>query len=213
MIKTFNIDWDDYEALSKLCRDFKSRLGELHASPKKEAFREVFDACNNIWNTNTSEHTKKRIVLDDDPIYYVYAHMDTSAGIRVKANPKTAFAATLGMNCIPFYIGKGTGDRAFDLNRNETHRKIRQRLNEYGREISVKILKGGLTELEAYSLEEKLIDIFGLKVYGGLLTNLDEGYLPSERRKLYGEQYSLMVPGYRKQKGSNPFQSTINTNR
>lgn len=211
--KTLIIDWDDRAALLKGLSVIKSRLGELNISPKNQSFREVFDACVKLWETDISGHYKNR-KLDQRPIYYVYSHMDTASGIRVDVHPKTTFAATLGMNCVPFYIGKGTGDRAFDLNRNETHRKIRQRLREGGKDISVRIIKDGITESQALALEDKLIDIFRLKIYGGFLTNLDEGYYPKQRQELYAEQYSLMVPGYRKHRGSTPLPSTtdIKTN-
>ena len=100
----------------------------------------------------------------------------------------STFAATLGMELIPFYVGKGVGDRAYDLNRNETHRKVRQKLQQFGQEVSVKILKSGLTEMEALILESKLIDMFGLIASGGKLVNLDEGVNSKERRLKYKDE-------------------------
>lgn len=124
-------------------------------------------------------------------MYYVYAHCDPGFKIALKKNGKTTFAATLGMEYVPFYIGKGSGNRAYDLNRNESHRKVRQKIQRFGKDVAVTILKDGLTELEALCIESKLIDIFGLiSQRDGHLVNLDEGVSPNERRKLYKDKLS-----------------------
>lgn len=125
------------------------------------------------------------MVLDTRPIYYVYAHSDPDKNIAIGKCGKTTFAATIGMKKLPFYIGKGVHKRAYELNRNETHRKIRQKLHTFGKEIHVSILKDGMTELDALMMESKLIDIFGLITTGGRLVNLDEGINNKERRLLY----------------------------
>ena len=47
-----------------------------------------------------------------------------------------------------FYVGKGTGNRAYDLDRSNFHNGV---CKEYG--CRVKIIKDGLTEEEAFELE------------------------------------------------------------
>jgi hypothetical protein len=124
------------------------------------------------------------VSLDASPIYYVYAHCEPGK-IAIGKEGLTTWAATLGLTNIPFYIGKGTADRAFNLNRNETHRKVKQKLAAFGQEICVNIIKEGLTELEALCLESKLIDIFGVVGKGGRLVNLDEGVNSAVRQARY----------------------------
>lgn len=109
----------------------------------------------------------------------------------------TSFAASIGMKHIPFYVGKGTGNRYKDLNRNETHRKIRQKLNKFNKDIEVEIVKDNLTEKEALILESKLIDIFGLLPNGGRLVNLDEGIKSEERKSRYIEDLSVINTLYK----------------
>lgn len=107
---------------------------------------------------------------------------------------KSAFAASLGLTSTPFYIGKGTGDRAYNINRSETHRKIKQKINAAEKEVEVVILKDNLSELKALCYESKLLDIFGLIPHKGWLSNLDEGYLKEDRRNNYMEEYKILCP-------------------
>jgi len=188
--KTFIVDWDDYEQVSKLGNTIKSRLGEINPNriSKHQKDRNILDACCQIMTTDLTS-LYDSLELDDSPIYYVYAHTDPSKKIAVGISGITTYAATLGMQFIPFYIGKGTGDRCYDTNRNETHRKIKQKLASFNKQIEIVKLFTGLTERQALSIESKLIDIFGLIPCGGLLTNLDEGFLATERRFLYKEQF------------------------
>ena len=123
-------------------------------------------------------------IRDRNPIYYVYAHCEPNK-IALRKNGITTWAATVGFENIPFYIGKGKDGRAFDLKRNETHKKVREKFKIFEKDIKVKIIKEGLTELEALCLESKLIDIFGVMGKGGRLVNLDEGIKPEERRQIY----------------------------
>jgi len=159
--KTFTVDWDSIDECNKLLNVMKSRLGELRAckdGSKKEKFKRSFDACQTIINTDI-EFLYNDIVLDENPIYYVYAHCNPEANIAIGKCGKTSFLATLGLDKIPFYIGKGCGNRAFDLSRNETHRKVRQSLKNFDKDIHVKIIRDGLTEKHALILESKLIVI------------------------------------------------------
>ena len=66
--------------------------------------------------------------------FYVYEH------IRIDNN-----------TC--FYVGKGKGDRAYDLNRSNFHNGVR---DSYG--CRVEIIKDGLTEEEAFKLERERIE-------------------------------------------------------
>jgi hypothetical protein len=190
MIKTFTVDWDSYADVSRLGGVIKSRLGTINPKKisKKERFRVLFNACRDIWEFDTSAHYAG-LDLDTERKYYVYAHLDPTSKIAINFNPRTTFGASVGMTHFPFYIGKGTGDRYKDFNWNETHRKMRQKIVT---PIAI-ILKDNLTEAEALAFEDKLIDIFGLKVFGGYLTNLDEGYHPQQRRDLYAKPYSMMM--------------------
>ena len=73
---------------------------------------------------------------------------------------------------VPFYIGKGTADRAYQKwNRNPWWKRI---VNKYGLEI--KLLEEGLTHKQANELEIKLIAQFGRKdIKTGCLVNLTDG--------------------------------------
>jgi len=189
-----DIDWDDIEAVRKLAQRAKSRALMLDTERKTTSERqaEIFNACMNILETDISHLYDKS---NQNRNYYVYAHCDTSKVLlKTKRDGKVAFAATLGLNHFPFYIGKGTGSRAYDVNRNETHRKIKQRLNTHGKDVEVSIVKSNLTSSEAFALESKLIDIFGVIGKGGKLTNLDEGKNSQSRRLLYLNDLKIVNP-------------------
>jgi len=188
---TIQVDYDSPDEIKKLIQRLKSRFGEIAGSPSRKARqRDIYEACQRILAFDTSP------LYDDtnsNPGFYVYAHLDMSKAISAGANPTTTFAATTwGMTHFPFYIGKGIGNRAYDVSRNETHRKIKQKLQRMGLEPKVQILQKGLTASQALQLEDKLIDIFGLAVYGGYLTNLDQGNKPVERMKLYDEDLKII---------------------
>lgn len=110
-------------------------------------------------------------------VYYVYAHvMPTILGFQIEIPPYT-------FKGIPFYIGKGTGNRAYDLKRNEGHgQEIRRLLNtESTPEDIVQIIEDKLTESEALCLEAKLIYFFGTRFDGeknGVLVNLTKPPTP-----------------------------------
>ena len=98
-------------------------------------------------------------------------------------------ASKFGLSFVPFYVGKGQGNRWLDFNRNDSHRKIRSTLVKQNKDIhSVKVVEN-LTEGQALSIESKLIDILGLKSISphGLLVNLDEGKDALIRRKNYSK--------------------------
>lgn len=188
------VDWDNFEDVRQLFREVKARYLELDPSriTRKERERIILDSCFRIWETDISD-IFIGLELDEKPEYYVYAHCNPTRPWMANRG-KAAFGASLGLQCAPFYIGKGTGRRAYDLNRSETHRKIKQKIQSKDKEPEIYIIKGNLTELEALSMESKLIDIYGLVAHRGYLTNLDEGFNKDDRRYKYIEDYKILCP-------------------
>ena len=69
-----------------------------------------------------------------------------------------------------FYVGKGTGDRAHNLDRGNFHDSVR---DEYG--CRVKIIKDGLTEEEAFKLERERIEDYVITFgYGAPIEGYDD---------------------------------------
>lgn len=110
----------------------------------------------------------------NDKKYYVYFH-HYPTGNKLSFNNEYA---PFSLSGYPFYVGKGTGDRAYDLNRNQGHGAILKQLKEknfHANDI-VRIIKNDLTESEALELESKFIYFFGTKYEkgrNGILVNLD----------------------------------------
>lgn len=191
-IKNFAVDWDDYESVRQLFNQVKTR--KLQIEPGRISKRQIqaaaFHAAWEIYQTDISFIYEVEIPNGSND-YYVYAHCDPTRAVSNKAGIP-AFAASIGLPSMPFYIGKGVGNRAFDLNRNETHRKVRQKITKMGKEPSIVIIENGLSSQKALAAESKLIDIFGLNVRGGCLCNLDEGADSSQRQSLYKEPLSKL---------------------
>ena len=111
---------------------------------------------------------------DNEKKYYVYFHITPNAQ-NIKS---TSIKLPINTNGMPFYVGKGTGNRAYDLNRNQGHGALLKQLKDSGYSANdiVYIVKDGMTEPEALELESKLIYFFGTKyeeTRRGILVNLD----------------------------------------
>lgn len=104
--------------------------------------------------------------------YYVYALKD----------PRTSPAR-------PFYIGKGTGTRAYDHliepNDSRKGRRIREIIKS-GKQVLVTHLADGLSELQALKIEAELISAFGTESTGGMLANVvvPSGHVNKVRKAL-----------------------------
>lgn len=113
--------------------------------------------------------------------FYVYAHIDPR---EPSFSAKPCHGGNWGG--LPFYIGKGCGNRAYDLKRNEGHGRRLRILREegFGPEHIVKIIYSGLTSSKALEVEAKLIHLFGIsydkmkKAKRSCLLNLDEPEVP-----------------------------------
>jgi len=104
--------------------------------------------------------------------YYVYALKD----------PRTSPAK-------PFYVGKGTGTRAYDHLIKPDGSKKSQRIGDItsaGEKVLVTILCEGLSELQAIRIEAELISAFGTEATGGYLTNavIPSGNVGTPRKSL-----------------------------
>lgn len=89
--------------------------------------------------------------------YYIYALKD----------PRTSPAR-------PFYVGKGTGSRAWEHTLRIDNTRKGQRIAEIqktGHTVVTTVLADDLTETQALKLEAELISAFGTETTGGFLTN------------------------------------------
>lgn len=74
----------------------------------------------------------------------------------------------------PFYIGKGTGNRAWEhqVNIDDSEKgKVIQNIIDAGFSVIHSIVAEDLTEGQALKIEAELISAFGIRSQGGILTN------------------------------------------
>ncbi len=74
----------------------------------------------------------------------------------------------------PFYIGKGTGNRAWEHQANiddSEKGQLIQQIKTTGHDVIHTIIADNLTEHQALKIEAELISAFGIRAHGGLLTN------------------------------------------
>lgn len=74
----------------------------------------------------------------------------------------------------PFYVGKGTGNRAYE-HQNEVSDSdkscVIQEIHDAGFKVLHTVISDNLTEEQALKIEAELISAFGIRSQGGLLTN------------------------------------------
>lgn len=103
-----------------------------------------------------------------DNSFYVYMHIEPTSRIFKLGD--------VDIKGLPFYVGKGCGNRAYDLKRNEGHGVKLRDLKRAGFKDSdlVLIFANGLSESQAFCLEAKLIYFLGTRFYdtAGMLVNL-----------------------------------------
>ena len=117
--------------------------------------------------------------LCQEKIFYVYLHTDPR-------NRGVCEFIGLNVNVAgpPFYVGKGSGTRAYDLRRNQGHGKRITQIRKAGFPDSsiVQIVADNLSELESLTLEAKLIYLLG-SIYdediNGCLLNLADHIKPT----------------------------------
>jgi hypothetical protein len=129
---------------------------------RKDASEEELEAT---WVTHFADVMAddwSRYFVDTDGAddYYVYLHFDPRIDRQIKL---TSEECSISVSGEPFYVGKGTGLRAYDLKRNEGHGVILRQLRHEGfmAEDVVRVVAHGLTEAKALEIESKLIHFFG----------------------------------------------------
>ena len=103
----------------------------------------------------------------------------------------------------PYYIGKGTGNRAYVSHKRKNGADFRPKLAS-----QILILKNFESEEEAYRHEKYLIFLYGLKINNGLLINMTNGgdgggrikYSDNEREEAYYKKYKERLERYRERR-------------
>jgi hypothetical protein len=175
-------DWSDPSELKKTISRLQNRrktvlrqLGydQIHFNGSKYNLDHILPALEAMLDHRLPEEESGR------NNYYIYFHCNPLKKLFVKNDIKHLFLAKNfpGMTHVPFYVGKGTGNRAYQFERSGPYAKIRAKLRGFDLEPSVFIAKSELSENQAFNLESKIIDILGVTHLEkhGLLVNLDEG--------------------------------------
>lgn len=176
--------------LQKRRKDILRSLGfdQIYFNGSKYNIDSILPAFNEMYDVNLDNLYENKNLNKD---YYIYFHCNPLIPLNVTNNIKHLFLASKFPNLRyePFYVGKGVGDRYNQLNRNDTHRKIRSQIKKFNLEIVPIKVKENLTECEALTKESILIDILGLKSIckDGLLVNLDEGESKNIRHQKYND--------------------------
>lgn len=177
MEKTLIINWDNPSDLKKNISLLQKR--------RKEILRQL--GYNQIKFNNSKYNIDTLLPIFNNMFdaveyqegnYYVYFHCNPLKKLNVAGNIKDLFLATKFsfLTHIPFYVGKGQGNRYLDLNRNDSHRKIRNQCLKMKQEIiPVKIIEN-VSEFTALQYENIFMYILGLRALSehGLLCNLVE---------------------------------------
>ena len=103
----------------------------------------------------------------------------------------------------PYYIGKGTGNRAYVSHRRKNGVDFKPRS-----ENQILILKHFECEKDAYEHEKYLIFLYGLKINNGLLINMTNGgdggghikYSNEEKEDAYYKKYKERLERYRERR-------------
>lgn len=176
-ISKFQVDMDDLNDLKRVIKNLQKR--------KMKLFRET---CN---YKPINFATTKFNLIDFYPLfeflyeqsphneergdYYVYIHCNSNKKINVNRDIRELLLASkYSAIYVPIYVGKGIGNRCYELNRNEGHRKIRSVLLKNSKDLLVVKVKENLSEQAALFEEQKLISFLGLSSLNekGFLINL-----------------------------------------
>ena len=82
-----------------------------------------------------------------------------------------------------FYVGKGTGDRAWD--KNNRHSMWKRYIKKYNEEYKVEIYKNGLGEDEALDFENKLTYKYGSQLINWSNLSLDGDWKGYDKQRIY----------------------------
>jgi hypothetical protein len=162
-MKQLTVDWDNPQDLTKTISILHQRKRELEGYiGKKEKAKEKLSLMRDIWQ---SEVPLKGSQLSSEPIFYVYAHfVKGHNNFPSQKDALAMFCHSLGLPAIPFYIGKGTGGRHTNKERNKGHQLVRSFSESHGLDTQSHVILEGLTEVESLVYEGKLIDILGQRV-------------------------------------------------
>jgi len=196
MKKTFDIDYDDPKDLKKFIvilqkqrKELLRKLGydEIYFNGSKNNVNKILPLFEQMLQTNLGYEEK-----NTTNNFYVYFHCNPLKNLNIKSDVKHLFLASKfsQMRYVPFYVGKGTKDRYLELNRNDSHRKIRSQILKFKKDIvPIKVIEN-LSESQALEYETKFMDILGLIMLSknGMLVNLDEGKENNKRFIRYNDE-------------------------